>query len=209
MVAALDPDPDLFIDVPRSGLHDEQPVGGDQFGGAGEEGARVAADADVAVEEQRGVPRTLPGRELKTERCSAVPPMAVVRATAAALTSMPSVRRPWAASAATSRPGPQPMSRTLPAQRRSADRSAASARAHQRSTSRGSSQPSLRRRKSGPRPLRSASAYGSAPQACWPVSQEAASGSVPQESVYGSAPQGAASGRSGCVVGGTAVLIGR
>ncbi len=102
--------------------------------------------------------RPSPGSGSNTERRSAWPPRRTVWSTAASLTSMPRTTRPRAASSATSRPGPHPTSSTVPSHRSSTSRSTESARAHQRSTSSGSSQPSERRRNRGPRPARRAAA---------------------------------------------------
>lgn len=160
---------DLLVHLVGRGLRDEQAPGCQYGADPAEQGLRVAADADVAVDEQGGPPAAFPGQRLEHAAAERLPPIRWVRPMAASLTSIPSARCPRAASAATSRPGPQPMSMTGPSLRRSADRSAASASAHQRSTSSGRSHPSFRRRKSGPRPRLSARAYGSVAQAAGPA----------------------------------------
>lgn len=159
-------DPHAFVEVlvrRRRGRLDDEGAGRPHDPGDPQQQRRgIPADPHIPVDEQRGPPAALTRQRLEDRADQRGAPDRRARLTASALTSMPSAGRPSSARAATRRPGPQPMSSTDPRQRASTVRSAASARAHQRSTSSGSSRPSARWRKSGPRPVRSARVYGSA-----------------------------------------------
>ena len=79
---------------------------------------RVTADADVAVGEQRGLPAALAGQpveDVAAQRRRRPAPR--VWSTASGTTSTPSTTWPSRASAAVSRPGPQPRSTVWPRQR--------------------------------------------------------------------------------------------
>ena len=96
----------------RAGELDDDPSARvDDLAGAAQQGDRVAADADVAVGQQRGVPAALAGQLVvdvaQDRRATALARLP----TASSTTSMPSATWPVRASAAVSRPGPQPMSR--------------------------------------------------------------------------------------------------
>ncbi|WP_159083305.1 hypothetical protein [Streptomyces sp. P3] len=54
-----------FVDVHRRGLGDQQPAGSQTDGDPLRKGARIAADADVAVHEQDGAPAPLAGQRVE------------------------------------------------------------------------------------------------------------------------------------------------
>ena len=115
--------------------------------------------------------RPSPGSWSNTDRHSARAPRDVVRSTAALAMSTPSTGWPRWASAAASRPGPQPTSRVAPVQRSSIVWSTTSAGRFHRSSAKGSSCPPLATSRSA-RPVRTASSYrcnagGSMPR--WPT----------------------------------------
>lgn len=60
-----DVDVNVFVDVHRRGLGDQQPAGSETDGDPLRKGARIAADADVAVHEQDGAPAPLAGQRVE------------------------------------------------------------------------------------------------------------------------------------------------
>ncbi|GGN65460.1 hypothetical protein GCM10011579_035900 [Streptomyces albiflavescens] len=63
---ADDVDVDAFVDVHvRDGLGDQQAARGQDVGHPAQQGGRVAADADIAVDEEPGVPAALTGERLE------------------------------------------------------------------------------------------------------------------------------------------------
>ena len=97
----------------RVDLDDRLAARAQQLGGAREQALRVAADPDVAVEQQHGrpAPRRAPAARRRS-RAARGRRGAARGATATGEMSIPVAARPWASSAASMRPGPQPTSST-------------------------------------------------------------------------------------------------
>lgn len=147
-----------LCNVDRLDLDEQDTRRCDELCTPSEQGPGGAADADVPVGQQEGLPGSLTRKGANTDRHSAVPPRAMVLATARGATSIPTAKMPWCRSALHSRPGPQPTSRTGPAQRSSRVSSALVGCAYQRCTGNQVHRPSVSRRYTGPPPVRRASA---------------------------------------------------
>ncbi len=159
---------DAFVDVHRGGLGDEQAAGAQEFGRPVQQGTRVAADADVAVHEQDGAPAALAGQgfEHRAPQCLPAEPHGVVDGGPADVDAEDGPALPGEfghqppGPAAHVQHGPLAPVQHVPVDRVGPGAPALHLQRQQPAVgaSSGSSQPSERRRNSGPRPARRAAA---------------------------------------------------